>query len=261
MDIIIQHNMLKTSLLLKVREAVQHLPHKFVGLIPFSREITSDHPIEGLNHIPYGSTSFVETAIDLKWSGLLFDKEKFTYRCAVKNRGDMLNDEMIAPAKDVVSYLSGLDGKSDIFIRPSHDLKQFSGYVSMVSEALDFFKDAMNCTSSGSYRIEPDLDIVVSTPKNIISEWRWFIVGNSVIDGSLYRHRGELVKSHVEDNDIFNAAQISAMDWLLSACCVMDTCLLDDRQYKVVEFNCINGSGFYDYDIKKIMTALYEYSC
>jgi ATP-grasp domain-containing protein len=47
--------------------------------------------------------------------------------------------------------------------------------------------------------------------------------------------------------------------WLPAACCVMDTCLLDTGELKVVEFNCINGSGFYDHDVKKIMKVWWEY--
>lgn len=37
---LIQYNMLEESRLQAIKDAVQHLPHEFVGMIPFSREIT-----------------------------------------------------------------------------------------------------------------------------------------------------------------------------------------------------------------------------
>ena len=39
----------------------------------------------------------------------------------------------------------------------------------------------------------------------------------------------------------------------------MDLALVKEG-LKVIEFNCINASGFYDHDVKAIMTSLYEYS-
>ena len=40
MKFLIQYNMLEESRLQAIKDAVQHLPHEFVGMIPFSREIT-----------------------------------------------------------------------------------------------------------------------------------------------------------------------------------------------------------------------------
>ncbi len=258
MGFVIQYNLLSNDLMFAVKDAVECLPHTFVGLIPFSREITSNEPIEGLNHIPYGSTSFVEAAIALGWKGLSFDVENFSYRTACANRNDMLNGGNILSAKDMVEYLKTRNEEENIFMRPAHDLKQFSGSVYSVKEAADFLIDTMTCASSGSYKIEPDLLIVVAVPRNILIEWRWFVVGGKVIDGSMYRRNGQLTKEHVNEMAGYSQycqAQEMADKWLPNACCVMDTALLDSGEMKVIEFNCINGSGFYDHNIKKILTA------
>lgn len=246
-------------MLLSIREAVQDLPHQFVGLIPFSREIQSVEPIVGIDHIPYGSTSFVEATMALGWKGLSFDVEKFNYKTAADNRNDMLNgEEWILSAKESVDLLRLLDTTEEIFMRPAHDLKHFSGSVFSVFEAEGFLNDAMKCTSSGSYKINEDLLIVMAKPKKILVEWRWFIVGGRVIDGSTYRRNGRLIKIHQDDVSCFEAQKL-ANKWLPNECCVMDTCLLDGGDMKIVEFNCINGSGFYDHDVKKIMTAWSAY--
>lgn len=259
MDFVIQDTLLSSAQLLLVKDAVEGLPHQFVGLIPFSREITSDKPIVGLDHIPYGSTSFVETAHELGWKGLSFDLEKFSYGTACANRDDMLNAGNILPAGEMASYLETLSEDDDIFIRPAHDLKQFSGSIYSVKEAKKFFLDAMASATSASYKIEADHPIVTAKPKNILIEWRWFIVGGEVIDGSMYRRNGQLKKEHVMDADLQNAAQVLADKWLPDSCCVMDTALLDSGDMKIVEFNCINGSGFYDHDMRKIMKAWFDF--
>ena len=150
MDFVIQCNMLREQQLQAIREAVQGLPHRFVGLIPFSREITSDEPLEGLDHIPWGSTSFVEEALRRGWRGLSFDPMLFRYDVARDNRDDMLNDSIIGPAGAIVAFLKEMYGGEEIFLRPAHDLKQFSGAVYSTHEAVEFLEDALSCTSSGS---------------------------------------------------------------------------------------------------------------
>lgn len=260
MKFVIQCNMLKESQLLAIKEAVEGLPHQFVGLIPFSREITCDSPIEGLSYIPYGSTSFVETAYELRWRGLSFDPVRFTCDMACANRDDMLNSDWVRlGAEHMVEHLKTRDKASDIFMRPNHDLKQFSGAVYTAEEAIDFLNDAIACASSGSYKIDKDFLIMVSKPKNILVEWRWFIIDGKVIDGSMYRRKGQLNKVHVNDIILYDEAQDFADKWLPHPNCVMDIALLEDNKKKIVEFNCINGSGFYDHDIKKVMTAWFQY--
>lgn len=260
MDFIIQHNMLSNDNLFKIKEAVADLPHKFVGLIPFSREITSNEPIVGLDHIPYGSTSFIDTTYELGWKGLSFDPVLFCYNKARNMRDDMLNGEYILLADQMLKYLQTLKQDDQVFMRPSRDLKLFSGAVYPVKEAVQLLIDASIEGTSYAYKIDPETLIVVNRPKNIVVEWRWFIVGGVVIDGSTYRRNGHLHKEHVLTLDSFKVkAQDLANKWLPAANCVMDTCLLDTGEIKVVEFNCINGSGFYDHDIKKIMTAWSKY--
>ncbi len=255
-DFIIQHNLLSASMLEDVRLAVQGLPHTFVGLIPFSREITSNEPIIGLDHIPYGSTSFVETAEELGWSGLCFDRDKQSYFEAAWNRDDMLNGGTILAASMALPFIKQLEG--DLFMRPSDDLKKFTGSVFTPQEAEKFLTDAMSQPSSAYEKIKDDDLIVIGPVRQIVAEWRWFIIGGKVVDGSWYRLNGELVKTHVNDRELTDEAQEFSDGWLPHENCVMDLCELADGSKKVIEFNCINGSGFYQHDVKKIFHAWYR---
>jgi len=258
MKFLIQHNLMHEESLRKVQHAVQNFPHEFIGLVPFSREITSNVPLEGVDFIPYGSTLLTTLALDLGWKGLFFDPDQ-DYSKAMLHRYDMLNDELCLSAADVIRYLS-LSSNQELewFIRPSQDLKHFSGQVMKTREILAWFKDAMSADMSGTYKIDEDLMIILAAPKKIQAEWRWFIVDGKIVDGSMYRAHGQMRQSHEKDPMLVREAQQFADIWLPSPCCVMDLALVDDEM-KVIEFNCINSSGFYKHDVDLIFKKLWEY--
>ena len=241
------------------KDAVAPYPHQFVGMIPFSREITSDTPIVGNDYIPYGSTLMTTVALnEYKWKGLFFDLDKFNYATADQFRSDMLNSGMILSLVETIQFMRTEGGNRDWFIRPSQDLKQFSGQVIHAKECADWLQDAMECDSSGSYKMEWDTPIVVSEPVNIQAEWRWFIVDGKVVSGSMYRAHNQPRKERVIEQELIHEAQVSANGWLPSPCCVMDLALVGG-ELKIIEFNCINASGFYDNDVSAIFRELYNY--
>ncbi len=258
MKFLVQWNLMNEDSLQKVKEAIMNYPHEYVEVVPFSRDILPV-PI-GKDYIPYGSTLMTTLSKDLGFTGLSFDLTKFNYEESVKNRNDMLNSFAIEPLDKIVDYLSqeGVDPESDWFIRPSEDLKQFSGQVMKAKEIVEFLRDAKECASSGSYHLAGDTQIVLDTPEDIQAEWRWFVVGGRVISGSMYRFKGNLQKARELDLDVILEAQNMANKWLPSPNCVMDLALVDGV-LKVIEFNCINASGFYDHDVDAIFKALWEY--
>lgn len=260
MKFLIQDNMLHDDNLQKIKDAVINYPYEFVGMVPFSDEITSATPIIGNGYIPYGSTSFIIKSAELGFRGLHFDLKQFNYHEAVKNRKDMLNIGSIVTLEECISILETKVPESEWFVRPSEDLKQFSGQVMNAKDCAEWLKDRMLCASSGSYQLSKDTMIVLAEPKTILAEWRWFIVDGKVISGSLYRKEGQLYKKRETDIDIIILAQQLADGWLPSPCCVMDTAIIEESSdTKIVEFNCINASGFYDNDIQAIFKALWDY--
>lgn len=254
MKFLVQMNLIHEMGLAQVRDAIESYPHQYVSVIPFSNEFISDEPVEGTDYLAYGSTLFIKLGHELGWQGVYFDYDNFNYETAVKHRSDMLNDDIILPASEVIPYLES-STVDTWFIRPALDLKHFNGQVIDRVECIAWLKDAMECASSGSYQIGSDLKIVLAVPKKIQAEWRWFIVDGKVISGAMYRCRGQLVKYRELDQAVITEAQKLADGWLPHRNCVMDTALVDDKLY-VVEFNCINGSGFYGHDVSAIFTAL-----
>ncbi len=257
MKFAIQHNLMNETQLHDVAKAVKPYPHVFVGLIPFSREITSNEPIEGTKYIPYGSTLLTTLTSDLGWEGLHFDLNKLNYRNFVANRDDMLND-MVMTVQEAVDYLATQNPSTKWFTRPSQDLKQYSGQVLEAGEIIAWFKSMMTAVGGGSYYMPPETEVVLSTPVEISAEWRWFIVGGKIISGSMYRAHNQLRKLRELDATVIDEAQALADKWLPMDCVVMDTALVDG-ELKVVEFNTINSSGFYDNDVDAVFKALWEY--
>lgn len=257
MKFLIQQNLMNKEQLVNVKEAVQSYPHQFIELIPFSREITSNEELIGTDYIPYGSTLLTTLALDKKWKGLYFDLENFNMRSAFRERSDMLNDGLVISVYEAEKYLRLQD--RDIFVRPDLDLKHFSGQVMNSIECADWFKDAMLfLPESGTYAMSPEMLVIIAEPKNILAEWRWFIVNGEIIDGSMYQNRCQLVKVHETDKHVIKEAQKFADGWLPNMNCVMDLALTE-HGLKVIEFNCINSSGFYNHDVNKIFKSLWEY--
>ncbi|MCK5019173.1 MAG: ATP-grasp domain-containing protein [Candidatus Peribacteraceae bacterium] len=257
MKFLIQDNLVGEKQLLLVKDAVEKYPHEFIGLIPFTDKITSCEPLDGLDYIPYGSTNLTLISKEKGWKGLYFDLKQFNYDEALKNRDDMLNSGII-DVEEAIKFLAKEEDDSMWFSRPSEDMKQYAGLIDTASELRRFFIDAMKCASSGSYQLKKGLRVLLSKPKNIQCEWRWFIVDGKVVSGSMYRVKNQLRSINETDEAVINEAQEFADKWLPHPNCVMDLALVDD-EVKVIEFNCINSSGFYAHDVKSVFDAIWKY--
>lgn len=241
----------------KIEKATKDYPREFIGVIPFTHEITSNEPLEGKDFIPYGGTLFTQIAAQKGYKGLHFDIEWMNYSKFLQyNKKYMLNDNVLT-IKDAIKFLSYELPDTKFFSRPSQDLKQYSGQVMTAKELHSFFSDIMQ-DQEGSYFVRPDFEVVLSTPKTVSAEWRWFIVDNQIISGSMYRAHDQMRCIKETDSAVIKEAQKIADYWLPDTCVVMDTALVDG-EVKVIEYNCINASGFYDHDIDAVFKALWEY--
>jgi len=254
---IVQFNMINEEQLLKIKDAVSKYPHEYVSVLPFSHEIKADEPLIGSDYIPYGSTLLVKLADELKWKGSYFDKSKFNYVESLKNRDDMLNDNIMT-AEEAVKFIRQQDQEKDWFIRPSEDLKIFSGMVMNGRECSDWLVDAISMDSSQAQGLGPKTEVVICKPKDIQAEWRWFVVNRKVVSGSMYRLRGQMKQERELHPKIIQEAQAMADKWLPHDNCVMDLALVDNV-IKVIEFNGINASGFYDNDVEAVFDAIWKY--
>lgn len=257
MKFVIQHNLMNEAQLSLVKRAISKFPHQYVDLIPFSREITSDYPLTGTDYIPYGSTLLTTIVAELGWKGCHFDLSKMNYRNFLENHPKMMNSGLFT-VKDASAYLKTVSQEKQFFIRPSEDLKQFSGSVLPAGEIHPWLDSMMDCPGGGSYFMSPEKEVVLCEPKEISAEWRWFIIGGKIVSGSMYRAHNQMRTIQETDSDVIQEAQILADMWLPMDCIVMDTALVG-CEVKVIEFNCLNSSGGYSCDLTKVFESLWAY--
>lgn len=203
------------------------------------------------NVIPYGSTKFVELAIEKKWLGV-FHNTNFSVPIWNEKRTDMLNhDSVNLKVEELLAYIKTLPDGISVFIRPTIGKKIFPGMTATVADIVNWVKTGQ----VGRYPFSPETEVTIARIKNIQSETRWFVVNGKVIDGSTYRLRGHSVLLHVNNETYLKEAQQFADVWLPHPTCVMDLASTEDGT-KVIEFNTFNSSGFYNHDIPKIIRAI-----
>ena len=153
----------------KVADAVKKYPHLFVGVIPFSKEITSEFPLIGVDYIPYGSTLLTNLASKLNWAGLHFDRTKLNYRNFIDHHPDMLNSNVLNIC-DAIDWLETVNPNIELFTRPSEDLKQYPGQVMRAGDIYNWFKDiSKNFTLYiDSSNINSDTEVVLCNPKILL---------------------------------------------------------------------------------------------
>lgn len=231
--------------------------------VPF-QEMTlrffTDHPdtildLPDKHVIPYGSTALMKYAEKEQWTGLFFDRQTFRVDRWNQERDDMLNsDARIMTVNDAYYEFTNRDPDEVWFIRPLEDLKQFNGTVTTSREISRW----MMSVDSGNFSFGPDTIVCISSPKDVQMEWRYFVVDRKIATGSSYRFKGLRLLRREEDPKVLEEAQTFADEWLPHETCVMDLALVDG-EVKVVEFNCLNSSGFYYHDVRAFVRAVNKY--
>lgn len=246
------------------------IPYHPVGLIPFTDKIIGiDSPdevldLKGLSDseiIFYGSTKLVEIAHKCFLNtffepGVFYNPATFNVNAWNRNRDDMLNSSSIVMTmKEFLLKQHLLVDAEYLFVRPYGDLKLFNGTVVNYKERVAWYDEI----SHGGETVPKNALIAVTPAVNIDTEWRFFIVDNKVVSGSQYKKNGRLSVSPDVPATTMRMAEIMAEGWLPAPVVVMDVALTEEGEYKVIEFNCFNASGFYANDVERIVTEVTRY--
>lgn len=123
------------------------------------------------------------------------------------------------------------------------DLKDFSSFIDANLDKTDY--------------------LFYSTPKQIRAEWRMVCTKNEILSSSLYLYQSLRTfvcgapKSAIEIAEKILANNL-IMD-ILPPLFMIDVCLLETGQYKIIEINPINSSGFYANKRDKIVQNIIKY--
>ena len=241
----------------KLAEALKYegIPFTDAPVMPF--EVLKEWP-EG-DFIVYGSTRLVQYALEQKRGRVFYDGDLFNVKAWCANRSDMLNaDATYCTAADVRRLApraarSAIEAGDDthMFFRPLHDLKPFGAKVLSPEHYADPDKNLF-----GNFIVPDETPVAVSSAKRIDAEVRLFLVNGRIVSGSYYRKDGKQHHENIDAQPVFHEFEVLNWGrWIPNYNCVMDMALHQDKWY-VLEFNCINASGFYDHDIRAIVRAL-----
>lgn len=148
------------------------------------------------------------------------------------------------------------------FIRPVEDSKAFSGRVYKPAEWADFQGGALKALdvegAVPGFSLDVNTPVIVSTPVDIFTETRFFVVDGKVITHGRYKRGNRVVGRIVNDPadpHVIEHAQRVADFWQPQPAFVVDIAETPDG-LKIVEYNSLTCAGFYSADVYKIVEAL-----
>ena len=106
----------------------------------------------------------------------------------------------------------------------------------------------------------PETTILLSDPVKLDSEYRVFVVNRNVVDICLTHVDGHLRPSRIEDSLYTRISEFVNFSMRIYAphhSFVIDVAFVDN-EIKIVEYNCLNCSGFYMINAQKVFKALLE---
>lgn len=162
-----------------------------------------------------------------------------------------------------LSFLLGKRFNTDLFVKPSDDLKLFSGTVLPKGEPLKYILKEKKELKEYS---KEELNSMVLTSSNLLElfeEVRCYVVNKKVVTLSRYRMNDKydtspLFRNEVEEYTKY-AQRIIDKIYAPSDNFTIDICRDIYGKKHVMEYNCLTASGLYECDTNKLFTALREY--
>lgn len=208
-------------------------PLKGKILTPDKKEFQfKDH----INYFVCGSYPLTRYAYAKKNSSVFsLDQYQFEDLMAIFGKENFVNpDSQLVNTKDI-----DWNKHEEYFVRPFDDTKSFNGGI------------------YNSNTLKYDGQVIIAPLKHISREFRFFIVDGQIVTGSLYKVNGSLEESDIIDTGALKFAEKMIKKFQISGY-VIDIAKIDD-QYKIMELNCLNASGFYKINLYKLIIAIEDH--
>lgn len=227
------------------------LEHETIPFRPFTDELV--FKTDRKDVFFFGSVNGAAVARKYNWvPGTLYNDSHDFEAYGPKYSKFMLNDDGIVisagdEVPDSIPYA--------FFARPTKDTKSFSGQCFTKDSWKEYVSELKATSTLGQLTTETKI-LVAPLKSNIQQEIRCWIVDGKPVTISQYKIGNRVLYQNHDNNE---EAMYFARDMCKLFCpakaFVLDICLYQD-EYKVVEINCINCSGFYDGDMSKLIQAL-----
>ena len=138
-----------------------------------------------------------------------------------------------------------------IFIRPDSPLKLFTGQVASRE------KFASDLEYMAWYEFPPSSIVLVSSPREILAEWRFVVSRGRIVTGCQYKLDGKLDYRPEYDHAALELAQaIANVDYEPDPAWVMDICKTSDNAYHLLEIGGFSFADLYVCDKSKVVAAV-----
>ena len=236
------------------------LPHSVHKVRPFISELDPEPEIQpGESVIVMGSTSLTRIANERGWKPGSFWNDNFDFEVQRKRWGArMLNaDAIVCTFDEVLGHWGGKH--EEMFLRPVHDTKSFTGQVFTWDEFLAWhhrLKEAVrDDTEITRCTLQLTTPVVMSSVKALAWEYRLWVVDGKVVASSAYRNNGRLWVTPVVAEGAIQFAEETVAEWAPDRAFVFDVAETEEG-YKILEVNNLNSAGFYACNLGKLVEAL-----
>lgn len=161
------------------------------------------------------------------------------------------HDMLVFKLQDVPKDLYLED--TQVFIRSDDDSKDVSGGVGLFGGLLEIQKNTETHWINGDL-FSPQSRVCVAPVKNLYAEYRILFCEGRIIGHSRYKPSVD----YGVPGDVLDFARRMQSTWQPHAVFVMDVGETDEG-LKIVECNCINGSGWYQADYARVVDSLARY--
>ena len=227
------------------------IPYHVVRIIPFIHEIEGKIPEVSGDIIVYGSYGIQHMARKHHWIPGVWSNENFNEDVLQKTLGDnYLNGDL----RLVKFRRVPVEVHDEVFfVKPHTDTKEFAG---MISTKADFTEWYMKLITAGYFDDAIlDIDVAVSSPKKLGTEWRTVIVDGKVVEASIYRQYQKVMPQRDMDADVIEFAERCARIHSPAPVFVADVAETADG-LKIVEYNSFNSAGLYKCDVGNVISAI-----
>jgi len=253
---ILQKNLTKPEILTRIKAVLNRSDESWeeVEIAPFSNELPKMEA-DGYFKIIYGSTTFMLNAFkdETYKTGVFYNPTTFQ----MKNYVEQWKEHILNSSGQLIEF-GELDRIESLptqkwFIRPNHDGKEFSGKVETFEELINW-KNRICKLDLPDFNAKTE--VWISEPKAIKKEWRLFVVDDKIVSTSRYAVNGELSESSTDlPTEMLNFASDRIEEYRLHDVYVMDIAEVEN-EFKLIECNCFNGTGFYQHDIETVIRAV-----
>lgn len=138
-----------------------------------------------------------------------------------------------------------------IFTRPDRGDKPFAGQLLDLQDFDKFWDNRLCCEA------EDDDIVIVSTPKNIRGEWRFFC-SDKVVAFSTYMYQGQITKIPGAPKGAIKLAESLVSLYRPDPMFCLDICEDNDGKFWLLEVNSFSSAGLYAADKSKIVNFIIE---